>query len=165
MKRVLGIAICFVSFVSFAHGDDTDPVLRIRAQRAKTNEPDLPPIPRGLTEPPPLPPPELHTHDIRKARRSHAAVKPKKAALGKKANTAKKPSQSQSKSGPAARPSGVTVARPSNAYKAKAPNLAATPKASNASAAKTSVNGNSVAKASSARAVKKLVPTNKVAKK
>ena len=31
---------------------------------------DLPPVPRGIVEPPPLPPPEAHVKDSRKARKA-----------------------------------------------------------------------------------------------
>ncbi len=50
-----------------------DPVLHARAQRAAAQgiaEGDLPPVPRGIVEPPPLPPPEAHVKDTRKARRA-----------------------------------------------------------------------------------------------
>lgn len=56
-----------------------DPVMKARAERAQSqgiSEGDLPPVPRGITEPPPLPPPELHVKD---ARRGKSARKPKKA--------------------------------------------------------------------------------------
>ena len=48
-----------------------DPVMKARTQRAKAqglNEADLPPVPRGVTEPPPLPPPETHRKDTRAGR-------------------------------------------------------------------------------------------------
>jgi hypothetical protein len=48
-----------------------DPVLKARSQRAKAqgiNEADLPPVPRSITEPPPLPPPETHHKDTRAGR-------------------------------------------------------------------------------------------------
>jgi len=79
VKQVLAIAICLTGSFIFAQGVDTDadPVLRAKAQRAFNNNQDLPPIPRGLTEPPPLPPPELHTHDIRVKRRGYAVANSK----------------------------------------------------------------------------------------
>jgi len=93
VKRVFGIAICLTGSFVFAQSidTDTDPVLRVKAQRAFNNNQDLPPIPRGLTEPPPLPPPELHTHDIKARRRSYTAAnsKTKKTALVKNTMTAK----------------------------------------------------------------------------
>jgi len=55
-----------------------DPVMKARTQRAKIqglSEADLPPVPRGVTEPPPLPPPETHRKDTpggRMAARSHS---------------------------------------------------------------------------------------------
>jgi hypothetical protein len=70
VRIILGSTICFAAL---AQGTDpADPVLKAKAIRALENGKDLPPIPRGLIEPPPLPPPELHSHDIRKGR-SNAA--------------------------------------------------------------------------------------------
>jgi len=111
MKRILGI-ICFVGFAVFAQGDDTDPVIRVKAQRALNNEHDLPPVPKGLTEPPPLPPPELHTHDIRKARRTTPVrARSAKSAPKKKASPSK--GQSQKKvSGAKAKTTKVSSAQP-----------------------------------------------------
>lgn len=45
-----------------------DPVQKARAERAQAQgigEGDLPPLPRGVVEPPPLPPPETHVKDTR----------------------------------------------------------------------------------------------------
>lgn len=42
-----------------------DPVMQIRSQRAMNGEGDLPPVPRGILEPPPLPAPETHVKDTR----------------------------------------------------------------------------------------------------
>jgi len=103
MNKMLGIAICFVSFTAFAQGEDTDPVIKVKAQRYLNNH-DLPPVPKGLTEPPPLPPPELHTHDIRKARRStgtavRTRAKSTNSAHSKKSNVSKGQSQNKGKSG------------------------------------------------------------------
>jgi len=55
-----------------------DPVLRARAQRASAlgiAEGDLPPVPRGIVEPPPLPPPEAHVKDTRKGRLAKGKAK------------------------------------------------------------------------------------------
>ena len=44
-----------------------DPVVKIRMQRAAIqgiNEADLPPVPRGVMEPPALPAPEIHVKDF-----------------------------------------------------------------------------------------------------
>jgi hypothetical protein len=63
-----------------------DPVLRARAQRASAqgiSDGDLPPVPRGIVEPPPLPPPEAHVKDNRKARRAKGKVRKGKAGAGK----------------------------------------------------------------------------------
>jgi len=62
-----------------------DPVMKARNLRAKAqgiSEADLPPVPRGVTEPPPLPPPELHLKDSRQGRL--AKVQGKKATKGAK---------------------------------------------------------------------------------
>jgi len=56
-----------------------DPVLKARSQRAQAlgiSEGDLPPVPRAISEPPPLPAPETNYKDTRKgkaARRSRSA--------------------------------------------------------------------------------------------
>ena len=47
-----------------------DPVMKARTQRALAqgiSEADLPPVPRSIMEPPPLPPPETHLKDSRGA--------------------------------------------------------------------------------------------------
>ena len=51
-----------------------DPVMKARTQRAQLqgiNEADLPPVPRSVTEPPPLPAPELHRKDTPGGRKAH----------------------------------------------------------------------------------------------
>jgi hypothetical protein len=43
-----------------------DPVMKARLQRSQAqgiDEADLPPVPRGIMVPPPLPPPEIHAKD------------------------------------------------------------------------------------------------------
>lgn len=53
-----------------------DPVMRARAQRAQAQgiaEDDLPPLPKAIVEPPPLPPPEQHVKDSRKQARGKAS--------------------------------------------------------------------------------------------
>ncbi|MDR2562190.1 MAG: hypothetical protein LBC63_10545 [Holophagales bacterium] len=73
VKIILGSTICFAAMAQSP--DPSDPVLKAKAIRALENGKDLPPIPRGLIEPPPLPPPELHSHDIRKSRGGTAKTK------------------------------------------------------------------------------------------
>ena len=71
-RRVLFISSLALGLVASTHAQE-DPVLRARAQRASAqgiSEGDLPPVPRGIVEPPPLPPPEAHVKDTRKARRA-----------------------------------------------------------------------------------------------
>ncbi|HTL98804.1 MAG TPA: hypothetical protein VL181_08365 [Holophagaceae bacterium] len=51
-----------------------DPVLKARASRAAAqgiDERDLPPVPKTLVEPPPLPPPETHPKDMPGYRAKH----------------------------------------------------------------------------------------------
>ncbi|HJV22338.1 MAG TPA: hypothetical protein VJ570_06565 [Holophagaceae bacterium] len=56
-----------------------DPVMRARAQRAALSlEGDLPPVPRGVIEPPPLPPPDTHPKDLRGGRGKTRSAKGKK---------------------------------------------------------------------------------------
>jgi len=60
-----------------------DPVMKVRAQRAQAqgiNEGDLPPVPRSIIEPPPLPPPEMHTRDLNRSRGRVARVALRKGA-------------------------------------------------------------------------------------
>ncbi|WP_005031964.1 hypothetical protein [Holophaga foetida] len=50
-----------------------DPVMKARTQRAQAqgvSEGDLPPVPKGIIEPPPLPPPELHVRDMVRSSRA-----------------------------------------------------------------------------------------------
>jgi hypothetical protein len=67
--KLLGIAIYLASSALFAQEDGADPVMRARELRAQISSQDLPPVPRGLTEPPPLPPPALNARDIRHPRK------------------------------------------------------------------------------------------------
>ena len=83
-RRVLFISSLALSLVATAKPQE-DPVMRARAQRASAQgiaEGDLPPVPRGIVEPPPLPPPEAHVKDARKGRK--AKVKTKKGKTGAK---------------------------------------------------------------------------------
>lgn len=73
-----------------------DPVLKARAERARAQgvaEGDLPPVPRTIVEPPPLPPPETHLKDLpgAKAGKGAKAAKARKGsgAKGVKAATAR----------------------------------------------------------------------------
>jgi hypothetical protein len=81
-----------MSLVASAQPQD-DPVMRARAQRAAAQGPsegDLPPVPRGVVEPPPLPPPEAHVKDTRKGRRAKGKAKKGKGAKKAKAKPAAK---------------------------------------------------------------------------
>ena len=80
-RRILFISSLALSLAAPARPLE-DPVLWARAQRASASgvaEGDLPPVPRGIVEPPPLPPPEAHVKDTRKGRQARA----KKAQKGK----------------------------------------------------------------------------------
>ena len=84
-RRVLFITSLAVSLMASAQPQD-DPVMRARAQRASAQgiaEGDLPPVPRGIVEPPPLPPPEAHVKDNRKARKAKGKAKKGKAGAKK----------------------------------------------------------------------------------
>jgi hypothetical protein len=76
-RRALFISSLALSLVASSQAQE-DPVLRARAQRAAAlgiAEGDLPPVPRGIVEPPPLPPPEAHVKDSRKGRQAKGKVK------------------------------------------------------------------------------------------
>jgi hypothetical protein len=63
----LGAELAFGTVLA-AQGPSEDPVMKARAQRAAAqgiSEADLPPVPKGIVEPPPLPPPEIHPRDTR----------------------------------------------------------------------------------------------------
>ncbi len=67
LRRVT--ASLFLSSLLWAQTPPEDPVVKARNQRGQTssNPGDLPPVPRTVMEPPPLPPPEAHHKDLRKA--------------------------------------------------------------------------------------------------
>jgi len=72
-----------------------DPVTEARNQRAAAlgiSEGDLPPVPKGIAEPPPLPPPEIHPKDARRSARKGGkkVVKKKGAAKAKSGKRAGK---------------------------------------------------------------------------
>jgi len=94
-RRVLFISSLALSLVAAAKPQE-DPVLRARAQRASAQgiaEGDLPPVPRGIVEPPPLPPPEAHVKDSRKGKKAKGKVKKGKTGVkkGKGAASSAKP--------------------------------------------------------------------------
>ncbi len=84
MRRIILSALT-VSLVA-ALPPQEDPVMKARSDRAAAqgiSERDLPPVPKGIVEPPPLPPPETHPKDQpgyrsrrakgRKGRKGHSA--------------------------------------------------------------------------------------------
>jgi hypothetical protein len=94
MIKIRRAGVAFVAFVLLAGSapgtSDSDPVVAARAQRAAAqglSEDDLPPVPKGIVEPPPLPPPEIHPKDLRPRRGARKA----KGASTKKGTASKKP--------------------------------------------------------------------------
>lgn len=84
LRILLLSAVCAdLAFGFQVQGIGEDPVMKARAQRAAAqgiSEADLPPVPRGIAEPPPLPSPEIHPRDTRgykAARRSRKGRKGK----------------------------------------------------------------------------------------
>ncbi len=70
------MALTLVGGLAYAQQGLEDPVLKVRSQRALAQglaEGDLPPVPRAITEPPPLPAPETNYKDTRKGRASRAS--------------------------------------------------------------------------------------------
>jgi len=85
-RRVLFISSLALGLVA-APRPQEDPVMKARAQRAAAqgvSEGDLPPVPRGIIEPPPLPPPEAHVKDTRKGKRAAGKVKHRRGKAGSK---------------------------------------------------------------------------------
>jgi hypothetical protein len=81
MSRSALLASTLVLSLTATAWPQEDPVLRTRAQRAAAQgvaDGDLPPVPRGIVEPPPLPPPEAHVKDTRRGRRSKGKGKKKR---------------------------------------------------------------------------------------
>jgi hypothetical protein len=79
-RRVLFISSLALGLVASPRPQE-DPVMKARAQRASAqgiSDGDLPPVPRGIIEPPPLPPPEAHVKDLRKSRRAKGRIARKK---------------------------------------------------------------------------------------
>jgi hypothetical protein len=84
-RRVLFISSLALSLIAPAKAQE-DPVLRARGQRASAlgiSEGDLPPVPRGIVEPPPLPPPEAHVKDTRMGRKVKGKARKGKASTRK----------------------------------------------------------------------------------
>lgn len=98
-RRVLIIS-CLAAGLLVAHLPQEDPVLRARAQRAAAQgiaEGDLPPVPRGVVEPPPLPPPEAHVKDTRRSRKARARSKRRGKSATKARPSAKKAPKASAK--------------------------------------------------------------------
>jgi hypothetical protein len=85
-RRALWISSLALGLVASVPPQE-DPVMRARAQRATAqgiSEGDLPPVPRGVVEPPPLPPPEAHVKDSRKGQKAKGKTKKGKSGTKKK---------------------------------------------------------------------------------
>lgn len=85
LSRLLGTAVVAFGLLG-AQQPLEDPVMKARALRAQTGgDQDLPPVPRTVLEPPPLPPPELHVKDTRgyRASKSRRGKKVKSSATKK----------------------------------------------------------------------------------
>jgi type IV secretory pathway VirB10-like protein len=99
MKLIVGFAICVIASALNANENEIDPVMRARELRARANSQDLPPVPRGLTEPPPLPPPVPNSRDIRKRPPARSGAKrpapPKKGTPVKAGSSANKGTQAK----------------------------------------------------------------------
>ena len=70
--------LLLVGGMAFAFQVSEDPVLKARTQRAQAqgiSDGDLPPVPRTITEPPPLPAPEMNYKDTRKAARASRSAR------------------------------------------------------------------------------------------
>ena len=98
-RRILipgSLALCLVASAQ----PQEDPVLQARAQRASAQgiaDGDLPPVPRGIVEPPPLPPPEAHLRDTAKGKKAKVKSKKGKASTAKGKNTKKAPAKGKAK--------------------------------------------------------------------
>jgi len=99
-SRLLGTVAVAFGILS-AQQPLEDPVMKARAQRAQSGgEQDLPPVPRTVMEPPPLPAPEVHVKDTRgyrakKGKKGKAAVAKKGGTKGSKKRSAKKASSAK----------------------------------------------------------------------
>lgn len=89
--KTIGCILCMLlatQAIPAASQTEADPVLKARAERAQAlgiSEADLPQVPRGVTDPPPLPPPEVHRRDSRGA----GAVRTARAKAGAKSGRKK----------------------------------------------------------------------------
>ena len=95
-----GTAVMALLVTGLAAGPQEDPVVRARAQRGTPSNPgDLPPVPQGVLEPPPLPPPEQHIKDTRGYRKGRRGKKGKggkvvrKGSKGSKAKVSARPNK------------------------------------------------------------------------
>ncbi len=94
--RMIGCILCMLlaaQAIPASFRTEADPVLKARTERAQAqgiSEADLPQVPRGVTDPPPLPPPEVHRRDSRGAGAARTARAKTRAKSGrKKARTPK----------------------------------------------------------------------------
>lgn len=104
------VVLFLACFILGAQPVPPDPVLKARSERAQAQgigEGDLPPVPRGIVEPPPLPPPETHVKDTRggggaraaKTRRNARTARPAKSGKSAKPTKSNKTSKLPAKGG------------------------------------------------------------------
>jgi hypothetical protein len=83
-----------------------DPVQKARAERAQAQgigEGDLPPLPKGVVEPPPLPAPETHVKDTRGGSASRVVKTRRGKALARKNSKSKSSASSHASTKPPAK--------------------------------------------------------------
>lgn len=73
--KSVSAVILMAGLLSAQQVSTDDPVLKAQDLRARSGEGDLPPVPRGILEPPPLPPPVLHVKDTKGWRASRKGRK------------------------------------------------------------------------------------------
>ncbi len=81
MKIIKVLGTVLAAFGLLAAQVPVDPVLKARGDRglsANLSDGDLPPVPRIVTEPPPLPHPETHIKDMRGYRRTRHRISRKR---------------------------------------------------------------------------------------
>ena len=117
----LSLVLVTCSFLS-AQDLPQDPVMKARSERARSQgvrEADLPAVPRGVTEPPPLPPPETHLKDTRAGRLAMSHRKAKHGAKGSRRHPAAKAAQTPAGK-PGKRAAGPAKGAPKHRKKRKA---------------------------------------------
>jgi hypothetical protein len=89
-----------------------DPVMKARAARVQSGDGDLPPVPRAVLEPPPLPPPELHVKDTKGYRASRQVAKARRSAKAPKGAARPAARAAKPPAGKASKPPAGKVPKP-----------------------------------------------------